>query len=68
MKFYFSIGHEKELVESKLEQERKLFEVQMKTLLTDYDKLMKDNQSKLLIYTRKSMTLVVFLFRNSYTL
>ena len=40
-----SVGHEKELVESKLEQERKLFEVQMKTLLTDYDKLMKDNQS-----------------------
>jgi hypothetical protein len=34
------------LVEGKLEQERKLFEVQMKTLLTDYDKLMKDNQSK----------------------
>ena len=41
-----SIGHEKELVEGKLEQERKLFETQMKTLLTDYDKLMKDNQSK----------------------
>ncbi len=34
------------MVEGKLEQERKLFEVQMKTLLTDYDKLMKDNQSK----------------------
>ncbi len=43
---FVSIGHEKELVEGKLEQERKLFEVQMKTLLTDYDKLMKDNQSK----------------------
>lgn len=42
----FSIGHEKEIVEGKLEQERKLFETQMKTLLTDYDKLMKDNQSK----------------------
>ncbi|CAF0805165.1 unnamed protein product [Adineta ricciae] len=39
------VGHEKELIEDKLEQERKQFEVQMKALLTDYDKLMKDNQS-----------------------
>ena len=44
----FSVGHEKELVEDKLEQERKQFEVQMKALLTDYDKLMKDNQSNLI--------------------
>ena len=41
-----SIGHEKELMENKLEEERKLFGTQMKTLLADYDKLMKDNQSK----------------------
>jgi hypothetical protein len=46
------IGHEKELVEGKLEQERKLFEVQMKTLLTDYDKLMKDNQKLLTRYNQ----------------
>ncbi|CAF0754649.1 unnamed protein product [Rotaria sordida] len=44
------INHEKELTENKLEQERKLFEVQMKTLLTDYDKLMKDNQKLLTRY------------------
>jgi hypothetical protein len=43
---FISIGHEKELTEHKLEEERKLFGTQMKTLLTDYDKLMKDNQSK----------------------
>lgn len=40
------LGHEKELMEGKLEQERRLFETQMKTVLVDYDKLMKDNQSK----------------------
>ena len=34
-------------MEGKLEQERRLFETQMKTVLTDYDKLMKDNQSKI---------------------
>lgn len=32
-------------MEGKLEQERRLFETQMKTVLVDYDKLMKDNQS-----------------------
>jgi len=42
----FSLSHEKELVENKLEQERQTFQGQMKGLLTDYDKLMKDNQSK----------------------
>ena len=41
----FRLGHEKELMEGKLEQERRLFETQMKTVLVDYDKLMKDNQS-----------------------
>ena len=41
------LGHEKEQMEGKLEQERRLFETQMKTVLTDYDKLMKDNQSKI---------------------
>jgi hypothetical protein len=51
----FSVGHEKELIEGKLEQERKLFEVQMKTLLTDYDKLMKDNQSKSNIFGENSL-------------
>ncbi|CAF3335322.1 unnamed protein product [Rotaria sp. Silwood1] len=51
------IGHEKELVENKLEQERKLFEVQMKTLLTDYDKLMKDNQKLLTRYNETKIML-----------
>ncbi|CAF4375369.1 unnamed protein product, partial [Rotaria socialis] len=51
------IGHEKEIVESKLEQERKLFETQMKTLLTDYDKLMKDNQKILIRYNETKILL-----------
>lgn len=44
--YFYSIGHEKEIVENKLSQERTLFELQMKKLLVDYDKLMKDNQSR----------------------
>ncbi|CAM4752366.1 unnamed protein product [Rotaria magnacalcarata] len=51
------IGHEKEIVENKLEQERKLFETQMKTLLTDYDKLMKDNQKILTRYNETKILL-----------
>jgi hypothetical protein len=51
------VGHEKELIEGKLEQERKLFEVQMKTLLTDYDKLMKDNQKLLTRYNETKTVL-----------
>ncbi len=54
--FYLrSVGHEKELIENKLEQERKTFEVQMKTLLIDYDKLLKDNQSKNFIFLKKNL-------------
>ncbi|CAF4120793.1 unnamed protein product, partial [Rotaria sp. Silwood2] len=51
------IAHEKELIENKLEQERKLFELQMKTLLTDYDKLMKDNQKLLTRYNETKLML-----------
>ncbi|CAF1277648.1 unnamed protein product [Adineta steineri] len=54
------VGHEKELIENKLEQERKLFEVQMKTLLTDHDKLMKDNQKLLARYNETKVILNEF--------
>ncbi|UJR26123.1 hypothetical protein I4U23_007469 [Adineta vaga] len=54
------VGHEKELVENRLEQERKLFEGQMKTLLTDYDKLMKDNQKLLVRYNETKTVLNEF--------
>lgn len=51
------LGHEKELMEGKLEQERRLFETQMKTVLVDYDKLMKDNQKLLTRYHETKSTL-----------
>ncbi|CAF0778449.1 unnamed protein product [Adineta ricciae] len=54
------VGHEKELIEDKLEQERKQFEVQMKALLTDYDKLMKDNQKLLTRYNETKAVLTDF--------
>jgi len=60
--FYLrSVGHEKELIENKLEQERKTFEVQMKTLLIDYDKILKDNQSKNFIFEKKKFILSFYL-------
>lgn len=54
------LSHEKELVENKLEHERQTFQGQMKSVLTDYDKLMKDNQKLLERYNQTKSVLTQY--------